>query len=664
MANIVDLMGRPFEPPAPKLPDPPERQLIDAIIEAGLTPPESVTIDGRLHRFSSDGRKRDDSGWYIAFPGQVVAGSFGCWRLGLTVPFRADIGRDLSQAESMALAARMADAKRLRDAEQAKRRESAADTAQAIWDAATLADDAHPYLIAKGIANPGLRVTGDGRLIAPLYSGGDLTSLQFIAADGTKKFLPGGKAGGATWRLVGSDSITYVCEGVATAASIYEATGCTVVIAYSAGNLTAAAQTATGRVVVVADNDDSGTGLREATRAAEAVGGRVVMPPSGDANDYAVSGGDLAALLCPPSLDTGYLIPADDFAGQPSPIRWIVKRWIQRGALHMLHGPSGGGKTFVVLDMILSAAAGLPEWFGHRVTACPVVYLAGEGHHGLRARIAGWRQHHSVDHLDAWVSRAGDDLNTPGGLARVQDAIRALPVAPAIIVVDTLHRFLAGDENSAQDAKTMLDACAVLQSEFDAAVILVHHTGVSDEAQHRARGSSAWRGALDIEVSIIPGTDERPIEIVQRKSKDAELIKSAFARLHTVTLPWLDEDGENVTTAVLVQDDAPIVSGRPKHEAAAKNRFENALLHSGIILSDGTAYISAQDWHNAYATGIGSEDGKVMTKEGARKKVQRDKKALQEAGITQERDGGYILAPGQDRDMLAFIMEHSKNKGL
>jgi putative DNA primase/helicase len=78
-------------------------------------------------------------------------------------------------------------------------------------------------------------------------------------------------------------------------------------------------------------------------------------------------------------------------------------------------------------------------------------------------------------------------------------------------VVDTLHRFLDGDENSATDAKTMLDACSALIQEFACSVILIHHTGVSSEAQHRGRGSSAWRGALDIEISVVPGT---PIEIV------------------------------------------------------------------------------------------------------------------------------------------------------
>jgi putative DNA primase/helicase len=98
-----------------------------------------------------------------------------------------------------------------------------------------------------------------------------------------------------------------------------------------------------------------------------------------------------------------------------------------------------------------------------------VVYLAGEGHHGLRGRVAAWKQHKAVTALDMWLSRHGLDLNTPQGYQKTADAIRALPNSPEIIVVDTLHRFLDGDENSAQDAKGMLDACAALINEFEAA---------------------------------------------------------------------------------------------------------------------------------------------------------------------------------------------------
>lgn len=330
--------------------------------------------------------------------------------------------------------------------------------------------------------------------------------------------------------------------------------------------------------MIVADNDASGVGQRYAEQAAAKYGARVVMPPeSGDANDYAKAGNDLALLLSPPVDD--WLIPADTFSQQPAPISWLVKRWIQREALIMVHGPSGGGKTFVVLDWCLRMASGMAEWHGNKVKPGAVVYLAGEGHHGLRGRIAAWKHHHQAEHLRMWLSRNGCDLNTPAGYARVVEQVRMLDTPPDLIVVDTLHRFLLGDENSAQDAKTMLDACNSLMAEFGCSVLLVHHTGVSDEAQHRARGSSAWRGALDIEISVIPAKDENPMEIVQRKSKDAELAQSIYTRLHSVEIPgWVDEDGQQVTSAVVVEAQQNATqSAKPESKLTSMTRvFEGA----------------------------------------------------------------------------------------
>jgi hypothetical protein len=182
-----------------------------------------------------------------------------------------------------------------------------------------------------------------------------------------------------------------------------------------------------------------------------------------------------------------------------------------------------------------------------------------------------------------WLSREGCDLNTKEGLQHVIDHIRGLNHQPDVIVVDTLHRFLKGDENSAQDAKTMLDACAHLMRGFGCAVILVHHTGVSEEAQHRARGSSAWRGALDIEISVVPG-DNGFLRLVQRKSKDAELKPPMNGKLEAVTLAgWVDEDGEAVTSAVLVE--AP---PEPKEASGAihhhQKLFSRAWVEGGKIL--------------------------------------------------------------------------------
>jgi phage/plasmid primase-like uncharacterized protein len=654
MANIIDMLGQAFTPPevVPQHQKPAELQLAEAIASYGMIPPDDIRLDGCIHRFSASGKKSDDAGWYVAFNDKIPAGQFGNWRDGSAHNWRADVGRDITAIEQIAHARRIAEAKAARERAQEAQKQAASDTADTIWANATPASDDHPYLVKKGIAAHGLRVTGDGRLIAPMMSpDGSVASLQFIAADGDKRFLSGGAVKGASW-MVGAwldTGAVYIAEGVATAASIHAATNQPCVVAFSAGNLPAVAaflRSIAGQareLVIVADNDESGTGEREGRKAAAESGARFVMPPMlGDANDFVQGGGDLAALLSPPVDD--WLIAADDFCAQPSPIKWLIKGHLQQEALIMVHGPSGGGKTFAVLDMCLSIASGKDAWCGHKVKRGAVVYLAGEGHHGLRGRVAAWKQHHNAGKLNMWLSKAGTDLNTVQGYAKVRDSVNALPAKPCLIVVDTLHRFLLGDENSAQDAKTMLDACGNLMQEFGASVLLVHHTGVSDEAQHRARGSSAWRGALDIELSVIPAKDGAPMQLVQRKSKDAELAAPIYCRLASVPIAgWFDEDGEQVTSAVAVQVEADECLSKsdtpPKRVLEAKKRFEDACIALGDIKGGGV-YLSASAWlhHAKEVAGDSKTDATV------RKDVSRDKKTLLDEGLISEFEQGFLCS--------------------
>ena len=604
MADLTGILGGPWSPPTETSLSP-ETQLLDAIAGSGMTPPREILLDGKVHRFISgtkgSGGHGDKTGWYIAFGDGIPAGRFGCWRSGIESTWRADVGRKLTHTEEMTHVRRMAEAKALRDAESVKKQEIAASTIETIWTECGPASADHPYLKAKGIKTHGARVTGDGRLIVPLFDqAGNLSSLQYIAADGGKLYHSGAQTGSRFWQIGTLDEpgTLYVAEGFATAATVTEETGRPCIVAYSASNLVPVVGLlremygATQDIVIVADHDASGVGQRYAEQASAKHGARMVMPPEpGDANDFKQAGNDLAALLSPPKDD--WLIPADDFCSQPSPISWMVKRWIQDKALIMVHGPSGGGKTFVVLDWCLRMSGSVPEWAGLKVRPGTVVYLAGEGHHGLRGRVAAWKVHNQVAGLSMWLSRDGCDLNTPAGYMRVVDNIRALPKRPSLIVVDTLHRFLLGDENSAQDAKTMLDACGALMAEFSCSVLLVHHTGVSDEAQHRARGSSAWRGALDIEISIVPGKDGGPIQIVQRKSKDAEIAEPIYAELTSVTIPgWFDEDEQAVTSAIVSLVEAPVVAKKESKVETLRKQFEAAWWASGAEDRNGMPYLT------------------------------------------------------------------------
>ena len=673
MADISHILGA-WTPPAEKRIAPPEEQLHDAMLDAGLQPPDTIHMDGKIHRFNSGtkgtgGKGGDKPGWYLVFGDGVPAGRFGCWRAGVEHTWRADVGRKYTPAEEMAHARRMAEAKAIRDAAIEKQHEIAADTVTQIWNSAHAASPEHPYLKRKGIQTHGARVTGDGRLVVPLYDAdGELSSLQYISAlqdiEKAKQFHAGGQTSGNFWMLgtIDEPGAVYVAEGFATAATIHEITGRPCVIAYSASNIVPVVGTwreklgVTQEIVIVADHDKHGVGQKYADQASAKYGARVVMPPieGMDANDYAMAGHDLKALLNPPATD--WLIPADDFCAQPAPISWLVKGWIQAQALVMVHGPSGGGKTFAVLDWCLRIASGGGLWMDkHKVKPGGIVYLAGEGHHGLRGRVAAWKQAHNVKKLNMWLSKDGCDLNTPEGYLRVVSNIRALPNVPEVIVVDTLHRFLHGDENSAQDAKTMLDACNGLMREFGCTVILVHHTGVSDEAQHRARGSSAWRGALDIEISIIPSKDDKPMEIVQRKSKDAEMAEPVYATLQTVEIAgWFDEDGQQVTSAVLAKADAPTTTTTKKDSKldAHRKMFENAWWNAGADTFDNMPYITRSAFTNYLIrnVGISEASAKMYIKPSATGRVIADLINSEIIAIMQ--DGWVVIDPVQASSML------------
>ena len=605
MADIASIMGGAWSPPTEKIVASPEDQLRSAMMAHGMTPPEKIFLDGVLHRFRSntkgEGGHTDKPGWYVVFGDGVPSGRFGCWRSGEDVSFKADVGRALTVSDEMAISRRTKEAQAQRDADRQKSQQVTASTVDTIWSSCMAASPEHPYLARKGIKPNGARVTGDGRLAVPLYDeNGELSTLQYIDTEGGKLYHPGGATGGK-FNIIGNTEetgILYVAEGFATAATIHEITGRPCVVAYSASNIVpvvAVLHETYKEIVIVADHDASGVGQKYAEQASAKYGVRMVMPPVlGDANDYVQAGNDLAILLAPqqPSYK---LNRAKLLASQPAPIKWLVKGWLQENALIMVHGPSGGGKTFAVLDLLMAIASQKKDWLGHKVKPGNAVYLAGEGHHGLRGRIAGWMHKNNADDPNLWVSEAGCDLNTAEGYKKVVEAIRALAVVPDVITVDTLHRFMLGDENSSQDAKTMLDACAALMAEFNCTVILVHHTGVSDEAQHRARGSSAWRGALDIEISIVPAKDDQPMEIVQRKAKDSEMADTIYVNLVSMDIPgWFDEDGDPVTTATIEQTEAGEKKAGKEDSTASKHKtlFQKAWFATGAEMRGEVPYVS------------------------------------------------------------------------
>ena len=128
--------------------------------------------------------------------------------------------------------------RRERKAEEIRCHTEAANTGAAIGKEAQPATDKHPYLSRKRVKAHGVRIH-DGALLIPLRDGAALHSLQFINADGQKRFLTGGRVAGCYFSIGNPKGAAALCiaEGFATGATIFEATNYPVAVAFNAGNL-------------------------------------------------------------------------------------------------------------------------------------------------------------------------------------------------------------------------------------------------------------------------------------------------------------------------------------------------------------------------------------------------------------------------------------------
>ena len=545
----------------PETIDPPETQLRQRMNEEGISPPPILYLDGNWNRFSTNGKKNDKAGWYIVNDGEILSGAFGDWRSRKTCYWRADIGRTLTLSEEIAHRASIDTIKDRYEKEKNQKQEAAAKAAASIWKNTAEAPADHPYLVKKGVKPHGVHITRDRKLIIPVYDMEKLTSLQYISETGDKIFLTGGAIKGLFWALgeLDSNDRIFITEGFATAASIYEAVGNTVFITHGINNLKNITRMLRemrpeAKLTIVADNEKSGIGERSAKEAALGCQAEVVIPPDfGDANDYQQAGGNLRTLLLGPKQTERYFVCGNDFLTSPKPVSWLIKHWVQANSMAMIHRPSGSGKTFVVLDWMLHLATGKPSWHDMKVTPCYVAYLCGEGFHGMYSRIAAWATEHQETNLEhIHVSRDSSDLVDLLQLQKVIEEIHLTGLQPKIIAVDTLNCFFSKDENSAQDTREFLSSCKMLQKEFGCTILIVHHTGVNPEAQNRARGSSAWKGPMDIEIGVKP-LDKNGVILGQLKVKDGERLDPLSLELKPVAIPgWYDEDGEQISSVVIV----------------------------------------------------------------------------------------------------------------
>lgn len=216
---------------------------------------------------------------------------------GFTLP-KADQPPTAMNPQERAQREREQVAKQAREqARMAAAHEAAANTAVARWSEASETGES-AYLTSKGVQPHGVRFAAGGWLLVPVRdAAGKLWNVQRIAPDKPstgldKLFLEGGRKSGL-WHWCGDPAgaaVLLVAEGYATAASLHEATGRAVAVAFDAGNLAHVAKALRKlypvALLVLCGDDDVHTcartgknpGRDKATAAARAVHGLAVFP--------------------------------------------------------------------------------------------------------------------------------------------------------------------------------------------------------------------------------------------------------------------------------------------------------------------------------------------------------------------------------------------------
>ena len=343
------------------------------IAAAGFIPPDEI-IPGKIIRFGGLNKpSKNKDAWCYMFPDEL-GGVFGDFSSGINSTWQAVRNQKYSAAERQAFEEKVRAVRNEREQQKAIDQSRAAIQANKRWDLAKVCDSA-TYLQNKGVKSYGLREERNGDILVPIYNlSNEIVSLQTIDSTGQKRFLEDGATKGNYFLIGQIENRVIICEGYATGASIHEATGTCVAVAFNSGNLPAVAKGIKSRhpkvnLIIAADDDhskESNVGLAKANEAAISVGCLIGLPLFADErqdkwtdfNDLHTQEGldavrycfDESRLISPANVWPTPLEISPHLQAEPYPINALPV--VLRGAVEEVH-------DFVKSPVALVACSGL-----------------------------------------------------------------------------------------------------------------------------------------------------------------------------------------------------------------------------------------------------------------------------------------------------------------
>jgi len=324
------------------------------------------------------------------------------------------------------------------------------------------------------------------------------------------------------------------------------------------------------------------------------------------------------------------------------PVEWLIDGVIPKKAFVALYAPPASFKSFVALDIAECIATGREFLTKEVKYQGAVLYIAGEGHGGIGARIKAMKKHHNTP-AGAPVFFLRKQINLRSSATDIQDLIQAVDDIQAthdiqfeLVVIDTLARaFGGGNENASEDMGAFITAAGAIQGRYNCALLVVHHAG--KDATKGLRGHSSLLGAVDTELEIIRIEDAPKGILHISKQKDGEdgqrygfqMITVELSTTHlgfdSVSSLAVEVDNEMNVNQARGQAQPPDRTGGGRNQQLALNCLHSAIKKFGMMENiDGkrNKAIKLDQWRDEFKAKLGSDvEPQTFTKAWARVKL-------------------------------------------
>lgn len=207
-----------------------------------------------------------------------------------------------------------------------------------------------------------------------------------------------------------------------------------------------------------------------------------------------------------------------DFLAVEHAYDWLVPGLLERGDRLILTAAEGGGKSLLLQQMAICAAAGLDPFTQKPIDPIRVLILDCEnGEAATRRRLAplaaaAARWQHPVPRgaLHIECQAAGIDLTRPRDRAWMMRRVERLQ--PQMLIVGPVYRLHAGNPNDEELARKVTVVIDEARATSGCAVLMEahapHHNGFGKHRDLRPAGSSLWKRWPEFGYGLRPVDDE------------------------------------------------------------------------------------------------------------------------------------------------------------